>query len=350
MKTVRAISRSDGNSGFFGVEQLDEFVPKVAYDLSWLRSPLDSLADDDIGLDYAHDAPEPDFEALLCRNRLVELTATDAGPGKSALVHHIIANAIVPRSLHGADISGRDGIVILLDTDNTFDVSVLHERILAVFRQRLQLAGSNEALDDTEIEQIIANSMANVHIFRPQSFDALIHSLENLPTYLQGLSSQPTSQDKAIASIILDSASSFYWAVRADLQNRRINALDSESQQDAGLKDASTAPSLEHMIKLLKALSEQYECPVIATTWDMSSSSQTQGSSLNPAFPTAPAVRLEVYGRREAKFAHDVSAEEAREQTERRKEDSRSEEFVVSDGKTDKVFFLSQDTHGLNWS
>jgi hypothetical protein len=292
---------------------------------------------------------------LRSASTLIELTASDSCSGKTALLYFIVAIAVLPTEFNGWSLGGKNGVAVVLDTDNSFDTLILQDTMQqlvtkAIEQQITELetedhdmeieSPSEESINTNltcaNIENIITASLSQVHIFRPETFQSLLATLDNLPQYLRSL-----TINKAVQSIILDSASAFYWSLRADQEARKIQALD---PQISSTTHAQATPSYLALVQKLRSLSETFECPVIATTWDLGPSSQPLTSRLNPTLPVTPNIRLEVYRSPVRRFPEDISVEAAQGQRSMRDDAIGRHEFSVTNGKEVVTFNLKSGT------
>jgi hypothetical protein len=276
---------------------------------------------------------------------LVELTAPETCSGKSALIYHAVASAVLPRFFNGSKIDGKNGIAVVFDTDDRFDASILQRTIKNTIGQKLQQINETEAastidldantglnpdlnvkvnITSQDLDKVSTEILSQVHIFRPQTFQSLLATLDQLPLYLFELHSH-----RAVQTIILDSASAFYWQLRADQELRKIQALDGQNE---AVRIGPATPSYLALIQRLRSLSEKFECSVIVSTWDLAPSNQPLISRLNPTLPVTPNVRLEVYRSPTRRFPDNISVEQAHAQRSLRDDAVRRHEFQVTNG------------------
>ena len=136
-----------------------------------------------------------------------------------------------------------------------------------------------------------------------------IRDSSSLRDYLFDTSAHASSH-RRIHSIILSSASAFYWPDRCDVDT--ANALNATS--------GSTFPNQKSQsgyVKLasnLRSISSELSCPVIYTTWNLSAV-QLDSTAIRPSLPTPwpslPTLRLIIQRRPVRKLPGAVSAEEA---------------------------------------
>jgi hypothetical protein len=277
---------------------------------------------------------------------LIELTGNSSSAGKTSLLYLIVTFATLPHHINGIDMAGKNAAVVILDTDDRFDVTRLQTIMKNQIQHRISIAMEDKEhsddgepnegrgstrnnpvsdLSDAEVDSAIRESLQNIHIFRPQSFSSLIATLEHLPSYLLGLASNHYSKNRPLHSIIVDSASAFYWQLRAEEETRRVLILNSSTST------STPANPLNYTVVMskLRWLSSTFECPVLATTWNLSSSSHGNGPYLNPSFPMLPTLRLNVRRIFIPPFGPRVSAEQAESLRHMRPEVAEKQKFWV---------------------
>jgi hypothetical protein len=294
---------------------------------------------------------------------LIEVVANSTSAGKTTLLYLIATLATLPNSVNGLELSGKNSAVVVIDTDDRFDVS----RLSSIMKNHIKHCSSIHVGDqdphgdgleatqepnpgtsisspsDAEIESLIHTSLRHVHIFRPQSFSSLVATLESLPAYLLGPSTHH-SRSRPLHSIILDSTSAFYWQFRAEEEIQRVLALDNDPS-NSKLNRSSNYTSL---MRQIQSLSVRFECPVIATTWKLSSPSRGDGPYLNPTFPTLPTLRLEVQRVSTRPFGPRMSVEQAESLRKMREEAVTKHQFRVVGGKAGFGFVVSEEGVVIN--
>ena len=221
-----------------------------------------------------------------------------SGAGKTSLLYLIITHAIIPRHLQSSmSLGGQDAAIILFDPLSHFSVPRLVQVTANVIKSKLRSAGKQlDSSMSSEIKALVKNSVLHVHIFRPQSWDALIATLRSLPDYLFN-PEKHHSTHRRIHSIILDDVDAFAWSIRADTASGR----------DAVVNPLAAAST--HLTAALDTLSTLLSCAVILT------SSSVSPTTLRPLLPTAwgQGVRHTRLGVRRVevlKFAPAISAEQ----------------------------------------
>lgn len=149
------------------------------------------------------------------------------------------AVCVLPKTLGCIDLDGQDAVVVVLDTESRFSVPRIVQ-ILRYYIHSRTLNNKNESNQPipstTDIEATILTALTHIHIFRPQSLASLTATLHTLPTYLLTSPSAAHSFQKHVGALILDSASSFFWQEKADLE---LAALPTEMSRSTSGVNAS---------------------------------------------------------------------------------------------------------------
>ncbi|KAI7226272.1 hypothetical protein KC330_g8876 [Hortaea werneckii] len=265
---------------------------------------------------------------------VVELTSTASGGGKTHILYCLTAIAVCPRSS-----GGREACVIILDADGTFSVDRLAQQI----RKHLttnRTTSNPEEHSDTDLDDAIFSCLKHVHLFRPQSLDSTIRTLEDLPTHLFN----PTNHhsfDRTVGFIALDSLSTFYWPNRSAEEEAALHALTEPPQSPAHHPPSSKPPNYHNLTTALQTLARTFSCPTFFTTWHLGPTppTPTQGPGTRSLRPTLPVptsqlpllLQLIVQRKPVRKFPVGMSVEEAlREAGDRQRavEEGRFECFV----------------------
>jgi DNA-repair protein XRCC2 len=110
-------------------------------------------------------------------------------------------------------------------------------------------------MSKADLDAQVKDGLRHVHVFRPHSSAQLLATLESLPDYLLSRE-QHHSQQRPLGLVILDSATAFYWADRADAELARLS--------DPG---ATAPPSTAYQTtSQLKELEQNFSCMIIFTT------------------------------------------------------------------------------------
>lgn len=249
------------------------------------------------------------------------------GGGKTHLLYHLCAQAVLPSHLNG-----KQACVIVVDTDGKFAVSRLAAQIQHLLRTRypdlFNAEGTQENLDDETL-----TALKHVHIFRPQSLASTVATLDFLPNYLFN-STRHHSFDRQVGFIAIDTASAFYWQDRAETEDAAFLASTAAT---TGSKPPPPQSGYVNLASSLKSASRTFDCPVIITSWYLSplppSNQHSQNSrSFRAQLPALqPDLRLVVHRLPIRKFPRGISVEQAlREASDRQKavEEGKFECFV----------------------
>ncbi|OJD34113.1 rad51 family dna repair protein [Diplodia corticola] len=293
---------------------------------------------------------------------LIELTSAGPGAGKTQLLYLITALAILPRAYASIDLQGKASAIVVVDTDGHFSVSrlatVAKGHIARCCRRHAQQQqqqrrhhdgiepDNNDDGDDDNrhplikpaaVDSIIAAALTHVHILQPQSQAALLDALRALPTYLFSRSTTSTttyhhsSAHRPLHSILLDSASAFFWPLRAAEDDARLanaTTTTTTTTTTTPTPPPTTASSYTALARTLLTLRTQLNCAIVATTVASSSSApphsrhhvdpSSYSSNLKPLLPAtwpatfAPSLRLGVGRAAVRGFAPAMSVAEAR--------------------------------------
>ncbi|KAJ9654810.1 hypothetical protein H2201_008935 [Coniosporium apollinis] len=224
---------------------------------------------------------------------IVELTSTTPGSGKTHLLYLTTIHAILPVTHASIMLHGFSSAVIILDTDNRFNIPRLAD-ILKAHVVACQQAQQKPALEDQDLENLIQGCLKHVHVYRPQSTGSLLATLNAIPTYLFNAGAHHSSH-RRLHSIILDSASAFYWPMRAEEELAKLGRqLHEPSDVDApnAVLSTMTTPWTQ-LSRHLRRLQQMFDCAILFATVSLSPSpapSLTPSSrrdipSLRPALP-----------------------------------------------------------------
>lgn len=201
---------------------------------------------------------------------LVELTSVGPGAGKTQLLYLITAIAILPRAYQGINLQGKASAVVVVDTDGHFLVDRLAHVAKSHVDSCIQRDTSRSATarpstpSAEQVDQLVAASLAHVHVLQPQSQHALVATLGALPAHLLSLTSHQ-SLDRPLHSIILDSASAFFWPIRAAEDEAQTTTIGQAlpNQPDP---PPSTSETYAALSRQLHWLQQRFDCIVLATT------------------------------------------------------------------------------------
>ena len=195
---------------------------------------------------------------------VIEITGPTCS-GKTHLLYYITAIGVLPRYFRQNDIKGKQGAVVVLDSDGRFDVSRLRQVMRCYIvqqRSETEPEEEQEEEEEREMDTILYTSLTHVHIFRPDSMASVLATIELIPNYLLHRNfpnHHHFSSSRALHAIMWDSASAFYWQDRLD-----------ESSNNGRSSRYYTA-----ILHALRSVQSQFDCLVISTTWALNPSTQS---------------------------------------------------------------------------
>ncbi|KAK5115316.1 hypothetical protein LTR62_001516 [Meristemomyces frigidus] len=234
---------------------------------------------------------------------ILEFTSTAPGAGKTQLLYHLAAIAVLPLS-HG----GNESCVVILDTDNSFSVPRLAQQIqLLLTNQPGTEADTSEPTTDT----LALEALHHVHIFRPQSLTSTIATLTSIPAYLFD-KTRHYSFERKVAFLAIDSASAFHWQAKAAEETSILLSSDGDAGEQEPLHGyPQLALALKSTIKTL-------HCLAILTSWYLGPiptgdphTAPSLRSSLPSPLSQLPTLRFLVRRVPVRKFPAGISIEEA---------------------------------------
>jgi DNA-repair protein XRCC2 len=145
-------------------------------------------------------------------------------------------------------IGGRGKSVVLCDCDGRWSLSRLHSMILCYLQGRLKQAPfkiSNASTFEIRpsLDQIAANTLRHLHVFRPASTIALAATLRCLPSY-----HARRMRDEDIYMLIIDPINPLYWHDRWAVE-----------VADANQPRSAARPPQQAMISALRKLVSEYK-------------------------------------------------------------------------------------------
>lgn len=250
---------------YFGVRDLDDLLNV------FLRNPIP---------DPTSSRNQQDPTSNRRKPPVIEISSPSSGGGKSQLLYYLAVIAVLPSSFKGKKVGGRDGAVVLLDTDGRLDVKRLYEIAEGIIRHSLRASptgtGSNEATEASVTASLIRDSLQHVHIFRPQTSSSLLATLKALDKYLLEVS-RHRSSTRPLHTVLLDSASAFYWQdrLRDDVaRTQEIGRNAADIKQDREQRKTFYLNVLyQDIASELRRIQAIFECSVIYTTWGLNRSS-----------------------------------------------------------------------------
>ncbi|KAM3425080.1 hypothetical protein BST61_g7047 [Cercospora zeina] len=188
---------------------------------------------------------------------VIELMSRHACSGKTQLLYHLTALAVLPKTL-----GGRQAAVLYFDLDKHFSVTRLAQQI-----KRLALAQSiapNSKLSNDKVNEIIFECLRHVHIYHSYSLAKTVNTINGIQTYLFN-SSNHHSFDRSIAFIAIDSASAFYWQTRFEIEEA---ALLSSTSNKSYAEPPRQPVGYTHLAAALHSASRTFSAPIIYTVRD----------------------------------------------------------------------------------
>ncbi|KAG9190799.1 hypothetical protein G6011_08887 [Alternaria panax] len=221
------------------------------------------------------------------------------GAGKTSLLYLIVAHAILPPAFSSIFLGGQEAAIVLFDPLNHFSVPRLAEIMLSLLCSRL--ASTDQVVDEplkAEMKCMIKTALQHLHIFHPQSWSALLATIDSLPDYLFDQTTPHKSMHRRVQSIVLEDIDTFAWSIRG-------TNTSSVSTSSNALATASA-----QLTTRLTKLTKLFSCSMVLT------SQSTTPSSYRPALPTSwpqgtLVTRLAVRRVDVSKFSSAISIEEA---------------------------------------
>ncbi|KAF1989798.1 hypothetical protein K402DRAFT_461120 [Aulographum hederae CBS 113979] len=315
-------------------------------------------------------------KVLKSKGPIVEITSTTQGTGKTHLLYLVVSLAILPSTYAGFNLKGKGGATVVFDSDGRFEVEKLvqvmrqhiklcYEESLSAWEEALQAATAEycethdreedaallpepvqhrpKAIPEDEVETLIKSCLRHVHIFRPQSLTSLVSTLMSLQAYLFDRELH-SSAHRPLHSIILDSASAFYWQTKAEEDNARLGitfdpAIGSDSSTDnsVSILEASQLKALhQKVVTLLRSLQSTFSCTILYTSWSTQVPDSNNPRNLQlrpylaPPFFHFPILRLALSRASVPPFAPTMSVLEALHERGERQEVVEEGLFVAS--------------------
>lgn len=278
-------ARPEGDSPCSGIEPLDEllrlFRSSPAVQQQHENPPLEEEESYEGDHEEHISSGRPLRTVQLQRREpIIEITSPGSGDGKTSLLYYITAVGILPSSLEGIQLGGKESAVVFLDTDFRFDAARLREVLVGITREKLHAHYTQHDIAQSNIkkalELMIDECLRHVHIFRPHSSSSLLATLRTLESYVLH-STEHLSHARRLHAIILDSASAFYWQDRREAEILNIPGVREEraAQQTPGstspsdLENLSISQVAQETILSLRHLQRVFSCVIAFTTWGL---------------------------------------------------------------------------------
>ena len=213
---------------------------------------------------------------------------------------------------------GKGYAVVLLDLSSKFSIL----RLYNVMYDHLSLICSTNsfALPHAEISSLISDSLAHLHIFRPQESSSLQATLDSIPSYLLNQHTLHVSANRQLGLIAMNDLSAFLW-------QDRLNAdEDSDPSTTTRKEKANNSLLLQryrNLVSSLRHIQQLFSCTIVATNWSFApTTSVANHRSLRPHLPSVwnnfCTVKLIVERDKVPKFGPGMSAEEAANERQQR--------------------------------
>jgi len=251
----------------------------------------------------------------------VELTGATPSSGRTQLLHHIIAAAILPRAYNGTSLGGKEAAVALFDLSTNYSVLRLGTILEARIGEAFSAADSNLHVCET----LVHESLQHLHIFRPQSHESFIITFAALSDYFLSDTTSRYSVNRPLGAIVIHNLSAFFWQDRQDVEVQKDAALE---EPDIPVLDPKNSLFLSRYRSLVSTLREahiSFDCPIIATDWALANPVyNSDGSSLRPHLPgiwtNFRTVNIVLQRQSVKKFGPGMSVEEVLAEKEQRQE------------------------------
>ena len=179
---------------------------------------------------------------------IVEVFSTVSAAGKTTLLYHLTAVALLPH-----EYGGKGSAVLWLDTDNSFSAF----RIAQVMSHAMNKTKSKTT---RSIDDIVTSAIQHLYILTPTSSTSLLQALISVPDYVRTHTSH-TSPNRPLSLLVLDSATAFTHQDRFDADIARLEAGPNIDTSH------SNAPSrTSQTITALRQIQQDFECTIIFTT------------------------------------------------------------------------------------
>ncbi|KAI9712232.1 MAG: hypothetical protein M1812_006967 [Candelaria pacifica] len=222
------------------------------------------------------------------KSAVIEITGRSSCSGKTQLLYYITALSVLPAVFQGHALYGKEGAVIVLDTDGRFDVSRLRQVMWHYVRQqqgtRYQSANPSS---DVDVDALLTAALHHIHIFRPQSSASLLATIETLPNYLLSATTH-ISQNRCLQTLLLDSASAFFWQDR--MADDQLEALAANEGTNKGSETKAFVQTWQALVRALRYVQSTFGCTIIATNWGLFTNTPPQQQQYTSQV-TIPSIR-----------------------------------------------------------
>ncbi|KAF2099675.1 hypothetical protein NA57DRAFT_55620 [Rhizodiscina lignyota] len=328
-REIRHLHDNDGQN-YFNIPIIDNLLNEMDQRASNPRPVAEHASENAFASSPGHPTALAQTTNIRKRRPIVELTSSRTGAGTTHLLYLIAALAVLPHGLQGTTIGGKDTAIVIIDTDDRFDVQrfarLMNAHISSVCEESTKDGSSppnSPQQEHQSPDEVIQRSLEHVHIFRPQSLPSLVATVTSLESYLFDFSAHLSSR-KQLGTIILDSASAFYWQHRSDEEAARFRATERGSSVPKGKSELSVYGRL---LKALEKAQDIFDCSVVYTSQSspisVTSDNNVGGfrvltdpprvlrQLLPPAWTSFPALTLFLERENAVQFVHGMCVEEA---------------------------------------
>ena len=249
------------------------------------------------------------------KSPVVEITSAAPCAGKRHLLYYIAATSVLGGSYDSIPQPGQEGAVVILDTDNQFDVIRLRDVLSSLLTSRLKIRSPHASSPSpSNLSSLLHDCLQQIHIFRPQSPTSLLSTLHSLPTYLM----TPTahySSPRTLRTLIITDLSAFLWQTRL------------ESDEASQLDHTNANPFIQYHRSIVQGLSQVQQifgCVIAAANLGLSPLQWMRKGevSVKPHMPSVwnDFCTLKLLAGKEVvrKFGPGISADEAMHEREQR--------------------------------
>lgn len=139
-----------------------------------------------------------------------------------------------------------------------------------------------------ERHQFNHDCLQHLHVFRPQTHQSLVATIDNLQQYFLSNTTSHYSANRPLGAIFINDLSAFFWQIRQEAEEIKDAALERPGQEplDKGIDILSKRYS--NLVEALSKAQRVFDCLIIATNSALAAPSRTRdGSSLRSHLPGA---------------------------------------------------------------
>jgi DNA-repair protein XRCC2 len=197
----------------------------------------------------------PLLPALHARSGDVIEVQGAPGSGKTHLLYHFIITCILPPFHNTVSLGGWGKAACLFDSEWSFDI----RRFKTLLLSRLQRLLPD--VPSTTVQEIAAESLKILHIFRPESSNQLTATLIHLPAY-----HTKNLPHHEIGMIAIDAIGSFYW-------------IDRFTVEHMAAAQSTFVNPLHHVLSALQSLRVTHGMVFILVNWGLNLASNPSAES-----------------------------------------------------------------------